>query len=128
MKYMSLDQRGKVMAEYVWIDSVGGVRSKTKVCTLLDSDVLACVRRRGLQIRAGRLALRLALVRLPEQGRPLQPRPRQPLSLSSLALSPPLDKPREGAMLPALSQLSSCVTVTMASVGGRGYGLCVFCM
>lgn len=35
MKYMSLDQRGKVMAEYVWIDAVGGVRSKTKVCTLL---------------------------------------------------------------------------------------------
>lgn len=29
---MSLDQRGRVMAEYVWIDSNGGTRSKTKVC------------------------------------------------------------------------------------------------
>jgi hypothetical protein len=32
MKYMSLDQRNRAMAEYVWIDSVGGIRSKTKVC------------------------------------------------------------------------------------------------
>lgn len=31
MKYMSLDQRGSVQAEYVWIDAVGGTRSKTKV-------------------------------------------------------------------------------------------------
>jgi len=29
MKYMSLDQGGKVLAEYVWIDGVSGVRSKT---------------------------------------------------------------------------------------------------
>lgn len=33
MKYMSLDQRGRVQAEYIWIDSTGGTRSKTKVCT-----------------------------------------------------------------------------------------------
>lgn len=32
MKYMSLDQRGHIQAEYVWVDSVGGTRSKTKVC------------------------------------------------------------------------------------------------
>ena len=32
LKYMSLEQKGKVMAEYVWIDSCGGTRSKTKVC------------------------------------------------------------------------------------------------
>lgn len=32
MKYMSLDQRGQVQAEYIWIDSIGGTRSKTKVC------------------------------------------------------------------------------------------------
>ena len=31
MKYMSLDQRGHVQAEYIWIDAVGGTRSKTKV-------------------------------------------------------------------------------------------------
>jgi hypothetical protein len=31
MKYMSLDQRGRVQAEYIWIDAVGGTRSKTKV-------------------------------------------------------------------------------------------------
>lgn len=31
MKYMSLDQRGQVQAEYIWIDAVGGTRSKTKV-------------------------------------------------------------------------------------------------
>ncbi|KAJ5082761.1 Glutamine synthetase beta-Grasp [Penicillium argentinense] len=30
MKYMSLDQRGRVQAEYIWIDAVGGTRSKTK--------------------------------------------------------------------------------------------------
>lgn len=31
MKYMTLDQRGRVQAEYVWMDAVGGTRSKTKV-------------------------------------------------------------------------------------------------
>ena len=31
MKYMNLDQKGKVMAEYIWIDGSNGVRSKTKV-------------------------------------------------------------------------------------------------
>jgi glutamine synthetase len=30
MKYMNLDQRGRVQAEYVWVDSCGGTRSKTK--------------------------------------------------------------------------------------------------
>lgn len=30
MKYMSLDQRGHVQAEYVWIDAVGNCRCKTK--------------------------------------------------------------------------------------------------
>jgi glutamine synthetase len=30
MKYMTLDQRGTVQAEYIWIDAVGGCRSKTK--------------------------------------------------------------------------------------------------
>lgn len=30
LKYMNLDQRGRVQAEYVWIDSNGGTRSKTK--------------------------------------------------------------------------------------------------
>jgi glutamine synthetase len=33
MKYMNLDQRGRVQAEYVWVDSCGGTRSKTKVCS-----------------------------------------------------------------------------------------------
>lgn len=32
MKYMSLSQHGRVQAEYIWIDAVGGCRSKTKVC------------------------------------------------------------------------------------------------
>ena len=31
MKYMSLDQKGASMAEYIWIDGNNGVRSKTKV-------------------------------------------------------------------------------------------------
>jgi len=31
MKYMDLDQKGYVMAEYIWIDGRNGVRSKTKV-------------------------------------------------------------------------------------------------
>ena len=30
-KYMKLDQRGSVMAEYVWIDGTNNLRSKTKV-------------------------------------------------------------------------------------------------
>lgn len=34
MKYMSLDQKGYTMAEYIWIDGMNGVRSKTKVCLL----------------------------------------------------------------------------------------------
>jgi len=40
MKYMKLDQRGAVLAEYVWIDGTNGVRSKTKVCELLLSQNL----------------------------------------------------------------------------------------
>lgn len=39
MKYMSLDQRGQVQAEYIWIDAVGGTRSKTKVSHILVSAV-----------------------------------------------------------------------------------------
>ena len=31
MKYMNLDQKGAVLAEYVWIDGSNGLRSKTKV-------------------------------------------------------------------------------------------------
>lgn len=31
MKYMKLDQKGAVLAEYIWIDGTNGVRSKTKV-------------------------------------------------------------------------------------------------
>jgi hypothetical protein len=31
MKYMKLDQMGSGMAEYIWIDATGGVRSKSKV-------------------------------------------------------------------------------------------------
>ncbi|KAI9805636.1 MAG: glutamate--ammonia ligase [Piccolia ochrophora] len=30
MKYMGLDQKGSVLAEYIWIDGTNGVRSKTK--------------------------------------------------------------------------------------------------
>ncbi|EHL03511.1 Glutamine synthetase/guanido kinase [Glarea lozoyensis ATCC 20868] len=30
LKYMKLDQKGSAMAEYIWIDSQGGVRSKSK--------------------------------------------------------------------------------------------------
>ena len=31
MKYMKLDQKGQIMAEYIWIDGSNGMRSKTKV-------------------------------------------------------------------------------------------------
>lgn len=30
-KYMNLDQKGKVLAEYIWIDGSNGLRNKTKV-------------------------------------------------------------------------------------------------
>lgn len=30
-KYLKLDQKGKIMAEYVWIDSIGETRSKSRV-------------------------------------------------------------------------------------------------
>lgn len=31
LKYLDLDQKGIVQAEYIWIDGSNGVRSKTKV-------------------------------------------------------------------------------------------------
>lgn len=34
MKYMKLDQKGNAMAEYIWIDAHGHVRSKSKVRNL----------------------------------------------------------------------------------------------
>lgn len=34
MKYMKLDQKGSVLAEYIWIDGSNGVRTKTKVRTM----------------------------------------------------------------------------------------------
>jgi len=36
MKYLKLDQKGKIMAEYIWIDAVGATRSKSR--TLEDKD------------------------------------------------------------------------------------------
>jgi len=39
MKYGRLDQKGSVMAEYVWIDGSNGVRSKTKTLTKAPSSV-----------------------------------------------------------------------------------------
>lgn len=38
-KYLALDQKGSIMAEYVWIDSEGGVRSKSR--TLKGQDAYA---------------------------------------------------------------------------------------
>lgn len=42
-KYLKLDQQGKIMAEYVWIDSTGGTRSKSRVCTASFSLILTPV-------------------------------------------------------------------------------------
>jgi hypothetical protein len=33
-KYLKLSQRGNIIAEYVWIDAVGGIRSKSRVRNL----------------------------------------------------------------------------------------------
>lgn len=52
MKYMSLDQRGSVQAEYIWIDAVGGTRSKTKVCFNLSIEPLLDFRGVGLVAQA----------------------------------------------------------------------------
>jgi hypothetical protein len=30
-KYLKLDQKGMIMAEYVWVDAEGGTRSKSRV-------------------------------------------------------------------------------------------------
>jgi len=38
-KYLSLDQKGKVIAEYVWIDSTGGTRSKSRTLPKLPESV-----------------------------------------------------------------------------------------
>lgn len=32
---MKLDQKGAIMAEYIWIDGSNGVRSKTKVSSII---------------------------------------------------------------------------------------------
>ncbi|KAJ1326693.1 glutamine synthetase [Microdochium nivale] len=38
MKYMKLDQKGSAMAEYVWIDANGGVRSKSRTLTKIPEE------------------------------------------------------------------------------------------
>ena len=38
-KYLDLPQRGKVLAEYIWIDADGGMRSKTKTLDKKPSSV-----------------------------------------------------------------------------------------
>jgi glutamine synthetase len=38
-KYLDLPQKGKVMAEYVWIDGSNGLRSKSKVSLFQLSDL-----------------------------------------------------------------------------------------
>jgi len=38
-KYMKLEQKGKVLAEYIWIDGSNGLRNKTKVSTILPSPI-----------------------------------------------------------------------------------------
>ena len=40
MKYLKLDQKGSIMAEYIWIDGSNGVRSKSKVSLLLHLEML----------------------------------------------------------------------------------------
>ncbi|KAI9750207.1 MAG: glutamate--ammonia ligase [Lichina confinis] len=39
LKYLELDQRGSVLAEYIWIDGQNGVRSKTKTLTSAPSSI-----------------------------------------------------------------------------------------
>ncbi|KAL8693466.1 MAG: hypothetical protein Q9224_003746, partial [Gallowayella concinna] len=39
MKYMKLDQKGAVLAEYIWIDGTNGVRTKTKTLSKPVKDV-----------------------------------------------------------------------------------------
>jgi len=36
-KYMKLEQKGKVLAEYIWIDGSNGLRNKTKVSIIMPS-------------------------------------------------------------------------------------------
>ena len=52
MKYMKLDQKGNLMAEYVWIDAIGEVRSKSRVSLLCSKHAMPCLvicRRGGSQ-------------------------------------------------------------------------------
>lgn len=48
-KYMKLEQKGKVLAEYIWIDGTNGLRNKTKVSTILLS--LQSIRRWVVEMR-----------------------------------------------------------------------------
>ena len=69
-KYMDLDQRGNIIAEYVWIDGSGGIRSKSKVSAspatstpllrpstkLVASTVPGASRRQSARLRGDKMA------------------------------------------------------------------------
>lgn len=72
-KYMKLDQKGKVLAEYIWIDGTNGLRNKTKVS---DKTSHSCV------------SLSIVMVDSASGGsqgqRPAMPRPVQHYRLSTI--------------------------------------------
>lgn len=62
MKYMKLDQKGSVLAEYIWIDGSNGIRTKTKVSMMripADCQAAISIGTAHVFIRHGFLWLRL---------------------------------------------------------------------
>lgn len=128
MKYMSLDQRGKIMAEYVWIDAHGGVRSKTKVRDLSFTMFLSFVSCRVLRVvgglhppALGTLAVWLGPGHFSRTG-PAPAPPRQTL------ISPSCPQPSaiSHARASCPCRLSSCVTTRDGRWGWR-WLLCSTC-
>lgn len=73
-KYMKLDQKGKVLAEYIWIDGSNGLRNKTKVGNPVSRPLPCLSREDGLKPSYGCANERTLAIRTsPNKSAPLRP-------------------------------------------------------